>query len=246
MNTEQERAEFEAWANGRCELHLVNSAGRYSSATTQFAWEAYQAGRAAAPTPPAQASGQAPAAAMPDEIEGLRAHVALLKAALAQAERENDELRAQPAAATTAPTLQAENKRLANALRSLLRYVERCREAGWLVCDDIGPEEWARYELEQALSLPPEQPAGQGAMVVSELEGITIDRDLMGTMHIKCGDFDFIQIQYQYPYTDNASTRRLAERIARMLVETDAEAPIAQTDPAPNQQTELVEVRHAD
>lgn len=42
-----------------------------------------------------------PAAAMPDEIEGLRAHVALLKSALAQSERENDELRrAQPAAAT--------------------------------------------------------------------------------------------------------------------------------------------------
>lgn len=47
--------------------------------------------------------------------------------------------------------------------------------------------------------------------------GITIDRDLMGTMHIKCGDFDFIQIQYQYPYTDNASTRRLAEQIAALL-----------------------------
>lgn len=46
MNTEQERAEFEAWANGRCELHLVNPAGRYASAITQFAWEAYQAGRA--------------------------------------------------------------------------------------------------------------------------------------------------------------------------------------------------------
>ena len=55
--------------------------------------------------------------------------------------------------------LRAENKRLANALQSLLRYVERCREAGVLVCDDIGPEEFARYELEQALSLPPEQPA---------------------------------------------------------------------------------------
>lgn len=47
MNTEQERADFESWANGRCELHLVNPAGRYSSAITQFAWEAYQAGRAA-------------------------------------------------------------------------------------------------------------------------------------------------------------------------------------------------------
>lgn len=44
---------------------------------------------------------------------------------------------------------------MVNALRSLLRYVERCREAGILVCDDIGPEELARYVLEQALSLPP-------------------------------------------------------------------------------------------
>lgn len=48
-----------------------------------------------------------PAAAMPDEIEGLRAHVALLKTALAQAERENDELRAQPAAATVTTDAQA-------------------------------------------------------------------------------------------------------------------------------------------
>jgi hypothetical protein len=46
-DTEQMRADFEAWANGRCELHLVNPAGRYSSVVTQFAWEAYQAGRAA-------------------------------------------------------------------------------------------------------------------------------------------------------------------------------------------------------
>jgi hypothetical protein len=56
MNTEQERADFEAWANGRCELHLVNPAGRYSSATTQFAWEAYQAGRAALTAQPAAAT----------------------------------------------------------------------------------------------------------------------------------------------------------------------------------------------
>ena len=62
MNTEQERAEFEAWANGRCELHLVNPAGRYSSAITLFAWEAYQAGRAALA---AQAQEAAPAAPQP-------------------------------------------------------------------------------------------------------------------------------------------------------------------------------------
>lgn len=45
----------------------------------------------------------------------------------------------------------------------------------------------------------------------------TLERDLMGAMHIKWGDFDFIQIQYQWPYTDNASTRRLAERIVELL-----------------------------
>ena len=45
QTTDQERAEFEALANGRCELHLVNPAGRYSSAITQFAWEAWQAAR---------------------------------------------------------------------------------------------------------------------------------------------------------------------------------------------------------
>lgn len=51
MNTEQLRAEFEVWANGRCELHLVNPAGRYSSAITQFAWEAWQAARRAQVVP---------------------------------------------------------------------------------------------------------------------------------------------------------------------------------------------------
>jgi hypothetical protein len=47
--------------------------------------------------------------------------------------------------------------------------------------------------------------------------GVTLERDFMGTMHIKVGDFDFIQIQYQYPYTDNSGTWKLAERIATLL-----------------------------
>lgn len=47
--------------------------------------------------------------------------------------------------------------------------------------------------------------------------GITMERDFFGTIHIKVGDFDYVQVKYQYPYTDNASTRRLAERIAAML-----------------------------
>ena len=63
--------------------------------------------------------------------------------------------------------------------------------------------------------------AAQPAPVVPE--GVTIERDMMGAMHIKLGEFDFIQIQYQYPYTDNASTRQLAERIAAMLAATPAQ-----------------------
>ncbi len=48
-------------------------------------------------------------------------------------------------------------------------------------------------------------------------DGVTIERDVAGTVHIKVGDFDFIQLQYQRPYTDNASTWKLAERIASLL-----------------------------
>lgn len=48
-------------------------------------------------------------------------------------------------------------------------------------------------------------------------EGVTIERDVAWTIHIKVGDFDFIQLQYQRPYTDNASTWKLAERIASLL-----------------------------
>ncbi|MFU5825041.1 hypothetical protein ACM7TJ_29875 [Pseudomonas aeruginosa] len=48
-------------------------------------------------------------------------------------------------------------------------------------------------------------------------DGVTIERDVAGTIHIKVGDFDFIQLQYQRPHTDNASTWKLAERIASLL-----------------------------
>ena len=47
--------------------------------------------------------------------------------------------------------------------------------------------------------------------------GVTIEKDIFGTVHIKMGDFDYIQIQYQYPYTDNASQNVLAKRIAELL-----------------------------
>lgn len=42
MNTEQERAAFEAWAQNSFELHR-HSAGEYSSSFTQAAWAAWQA-----------------------------------------------------------------------------------------------------------------------------------------------------------------------------------------------------------
>ncbi|KCB31569.1 hypothetical protein L541_3170 [Bordetella hinzii CA90 BAL1384] len=62
-------------------------------------------GREYVPLYAAPVAAQAPAAAMPDEIEGLRAHVALLKSALAQSERENDELRALAAAGDAQPAV---------------------------------------------------------------------------------------------------------------------------------------------
>ena len=78
--------------------------------------------------------------------------------------------------------------------------------------------------------------AAQPAPVVPE--GVTIERDMMGAMHIKLGEFDFIQIQYQYPYTDNASTRQLAERIAAMLAAAPAQ-------PAAQDQGEVKRLREA-
>jgi len=59
-----------------------------------------------------------------------------------------------------------------------------------------------------------EQAAAQDELPQS---GVTIEKDMFGTVHIKMGDFDYIQIQYQYPYTDNASQNVLAKRIAELL-----------------------------
>lgn len=55
--------------------------------------------------------------------------------------------------------------------------------------------------------------------------GVTIEKDIFGTVHIKMGDFDYIQIQYQYPYTDNASQNVLAKRIAELLTSPAQTAP---------------------
>lgn len=46
---------------------------------------------------------------------------------------------------------------------------------------------------------------------------VTIEKDIFGTVHVKMGEFDFVQVQYQYPYTDNASQNRIAKRIQELL-----------------------------
>lgn len=58
---------------------------------------------------------------------------------------------------------------------------------------------------------------------------VTIERDWLGTLHIKVGDFDYVQVKYQHPYTDNASTRVMANRIAELI---QAPPPEPQAAPA--------------
>lgn len=48
-------------------------------------------------------------------------------------------------------------------------------------------------------------------------EGITIDKDFFGTVHIKLGDFDFIQIQYDHRYTYNSHQDWVANKIVEAL-----------------------------
>jgi hypothetical protein len=47
------------------------------------------------------------------------------------------------------------------------------------------------------------------------------ETDISGTTHIKVQHgqepFDYIQIQYRYPYTDNAGNKALADSIVAML-----------------------------
>jgi len=56
---------------------------------------------------------------------------------------------------------------------------------------------------------------------------VWVEKDFMGTVHIKMqhegmGEpFDFIQIQYDYAYTDNASQAALAREILKLLGVTE-------------------------
>ena len=59
--------------------------------------------------------------------------------------------------------------------------------------------------------------------VQGEASTLIVERDIFGTMHIKMpahdgGEpFDFVQVQYRYPYTDNQSTMQLADQIAQLI-----------------------------
>ena len=56
------------------------------------------------------------------------------------------------------------------------------------------------------------------------------DKDMFGTVHIKMqhqgmDEFDFIQIQYNYAYTDNGHQHRLTQEILKLLgAQDDSEA----------------------
>ncbi|KZX63222.1 hypothetical protein A3710_17425 [Stutzerimonas frequens] len=82
-----------------------------------------------------------------------------------------------------------------------------CNDAGIVGHSMICPECVDTWQKAEPAPAQDEMPAG----------GVTIEKDIFGTVHIKMGDFDYIQIQYQYPYTDNASQNVLAKRIAELL-----------------------------
>lgn len=115
MLTDQKRAEFEAWANGRCELHLVNPAGRYSSAITQFAWEAYQAGRAAL--------ADADLAARQRELQLLDEIEALERLALRVLKQLGEEAAPQPPAVKESLTPATVNQELTDQFRGATQMV---------------------------------------------------------------------------------------------------------------------------
>lgn len=50
-------------------------------------------------------------------------------------------------------------------------------------------------------------------------DGVHIDKDFLGTVHIKFGEFDFIQIQYDHRYTYNSHQDWVARRIVASLAE---------------------------
>lgn len=68
-------------------------------------------------------------------------------------------------------------------------------------------------ELSKALNAIAAMPCS----VLFESGGIRAERDFKGTVHIKLGDFDAIQLQYDYAAMDNARQRTLVEGILGLL-----------------------------
>ena len=57
-------------------------------------------------------------------------------------------------------------------------------------------------------------------------KSIWVESDLLGAKHVMvkhedCEPFEYCSFHYDYSHTDNATTRRLAEKIALMLGATD-------------------------
>lgn len=126
-------------------------------------------------------------------------------------------------------TSRLESNKLRDALK---RIIERCRA----FIDDEADMRTDSVEVlmaiaEDALSQQAEPVEPAPAQDEPPQSGITIEKDVFGTVHIKLGDFDYIQIQYQYPYTDNASQNALAKRIAELL--TRPAQTEQQAEPAP-------------
>lgn len=108
----------------------------------------------------------------------------------------------------------ATREHLAGLELALELYTQECQPLPFteVLCDLI----------DQARSAEPVQ---------GEAVALIVERDIFGTMHIKMpahdgGEpFDFVQVQYRYPYTDNQSTKRLADQIALLIAGGAATSP---------------------
>lgn len=99
--------------------------------------------------------------------------------------------------------------------RELAEMIERTWRARLPLGQDNVVHGLIRLRLILAQQAEPVEPAT--AQDERYARGVTIEKDVFGTVHIKLGDFDYVQIQYQYPYTDNASQNALAKRIVELL-----------------------------
>lgn len=67
--------------------------------------------------------------------------------------------------------------------------------------------------------------------------GVSVEKDFLGTVHIKIGDFDFIQIQYDHRFTYNSHQEWVANQIVAVLT-----APPAAEQPDTVKMRELIDL----